>query len=153
MALAAHNRAFLILEVTALAVQMKRLSQARLVIGTIFIMALGAALILRRFILHFIAVFINMVAFIALFYLSQFIVLIMSKNNRGTLLFGKAIGIDHLHIFLGKCRKKNKTHKHRRDQNEYDPLFHLGVSLFSMYIQSRLDTSRMVSQSPHTECR
>lgn len=104
MALAAHNRAFLVFEVTTLAVHMKRLSQARLFAGTFFIMALGAALILRRFIFQFISVFIDMVAFIAFFYFSQFIVLIMPKDSCRALLFCKATVINYLHIFLGKYR-------------------------------------------------
>ena len=102
MALAAHNRAFLVFEVTALAVDMERPSQAWLFSGTTFLMALGAALILGRLIFQFIPVFINMVARVAFLYFSLFIVLIMSKDSRRAPLVLKAVPFNHHHIFLGK---------------------------------------------------
>jgi hypothetical protein len=86
MTLAAHDRALLIFKVTALAVDMERLSQARLSAGTIFLMALGAALVLGRLIFQFVSVFINMMAFVAFLYFSQFIVFIMSEDSRRAML-------------------------------------------------------------------
>ena len=100
MTLTAHDRAFPIFEVTALAVHMKRPSQTRLPAGRLLIMALRATLVLGRLIFQFFSIFINMVAFTAILYFSQFIVLIMAKNDRGSLFDSKATVIDHFHILL-----------------------------------------------------
>jgi hypothetical protein len=100
MALAAHDRAFLVLKMASFAVRMECFSQAQWVTRAFFIMTLGTTLVFRRLIFQFLSVFINMVAFIAFFYLSHFVVLIMSKDSRGTLFFGKALVINHFHIFL-----------------------------------------------------
>jgi hypothetical protein len=104
MALSAHDGTFPMRQVTALAIHMKCPSQARLIPGAVFLMALGAAQVLGRFILQFFSIFINMMALVAFFYFGQFIVFVMSKNNRGTLFRHKTAVVDNLHILLGKGR-------------------------------------------------
>ena len=100
MALAAHNRAFIIFKVTSFAVPMERLSQARCSAGIIFSMAVRATLVLGRFIFDQLTVFIEVVALITFFYSGGFVMLIMSKNSRRTLRAIKTIFVDNHHLIL-----------------------------------------------------
>jgi hypothetical protein len=100
VALTAHDRAFLIFEVTAFAIQVKRPSQARLSAGTLLTMALGTTQVLGRLIFQLYAIFINMMAFVAVFNFSRFIVLIMLEKDGGPLIDRKADVLDYLHILL-----------------------------------------------------
>ena len=93
-------------------------------------MAIRAALVFGRFILQFFSVFIiNMMTFIAFFYLSLFVVRVVLKNSRGTLSFGKSDIINHLHIFLRKCRYQPNTDKQGSNQQQ-NAFFHLMVSIY-----------------------
>jgi hypothetical protein len=87
MAFAAHNGPLFFCEVASFAVRMECFSQARCITGAFLIMAIRATLVFGRLIFQFLSIFINMVAFAAIFELGCFVVFIMSKNNRGTLLF------------------------------------------------------------------
>jgi cation transport ATPase len=104
MALAAHNRAFLIFEVTSFAAFMECLYQTRFSTGIILIVAVRATLVLGRFIFQQLTVFIDVVALITFINLSDFIVLIVSKNSRRTLRAVKDVIVDDHHIFLGMDR-------------------------------------------------
>ena len=104
MAFAAHDRALLLFKMASFAVRMKGLFQARFFIGAFFIMAISATLVFRRLVFQFYPIFINMVAFVAIFQPGGFVMRVMPKNNRGTLFFGKTAIIYHLHVFLRKCR-------------------------------------------------
>jgi hypothetical protein len=100
MALAAHDGAFLIFVMASFTVGMECFFQAQLVPGAFLLMTLRTTLVFRRLIFRFLSVFINMMAFMAFFYRSHFVVFIMSKDSRGTLFFVKALVINHHHIFL-----------------------------------------------------
>jgi hypothetical protein len=100
MALPAHDGAFFVLAVAAFTVRMECFSQARCVVRAFFIMTLPTTLVFRGLIFQSLSVFINMMAFNAFFDQSHFVVLIMSKDSRGTLFIVKTLTIHHLHIFL-----------------------------------------------------
>jgi hypothetical protein len=124
----AHNRPLFLGEVAAFAVFMKCLSQAGLIPGILQFMAIGAALVFGRFVFHYFSVFIDVMAFVAFFYLSRFVVRVMLKDSRGTLSFCKADVIDRLHIFLGECRYQPKTKNQGSHQQRY-AFYHGMVSI------------------------
>jgi hypothetical protein len=79
---------------------MKRLSQARNATRVFLFMAVRTALIFRGLVFQFFSVLVNMVAFVAVFYLGLFVVFVMPKNGRRTLPGGKPHIIYDLHILL-----------------------------------------------------
>jgi hypothetical protein len=104
MTFSTHDRTLLFVLMTSFAVKMEGFAQSRPVAGAFFSMTLSASLIFRRFIGQSLSIFVYMMTFIAFLNLSGFIVIIMPKNSRRSPLVLKAITVDHLHIFLGKCR-------------------------------------------------
>ena len=87
MTCAAHNGPLFSFQMTSFAVGMECLSQARGFTGSLFVMAISAALVFGRLVFQFLPIFINMVAFIAFFDPSSFVVLVMPKDSRGALIF------------------------------------------------------------------
>jgi len=67
-------------------------------------MAVGASLILRRFISQSFSIFVYMMTFIAFLELGGFIVIIMPENGCRPPLFLKTVALNRYHIFLGKRR-------------------------------------------------
>jgi hypothetical protein len=118
MALPAHDRAFLFFTVAAFAIGMKGLHQAQYITVIFEIMTIRAALIFRRFILQSLALFIDVMAFITFFDLSQFIVFVVSENSRGSFWAAKNFVINIDHIFLGMSRHQDsqKACNHRKDE-------------------------------------
>jgi hypothetical protein len=111
MTFSAHDRTLLFDLMAAFAVQMEGPSQSRLAAGIFFSMAVGASLIFRGFVCYSLAVFINVMTFIAFLNPSGFIVCIMSKNRRRSPLVLKTIPLNHHHIFLGKYGDNQKKRK------------------------------------------
>jgi hypothetical protein len=101
MALAAHDRAFFLLLMTALAIEVIGLHQARPVSFILQAMAVRTALILGRLVFNQFAVLINMVAQVTFLDFRRFIVGLVFKDRRGTLGVLKHIVIHNDHIFLG----------------------------------------------------
>lgn len=118
MTLPAHDRAFLFFTMAAFAIGMKGLHQAGYVAVIFKIMAIRAALIFRWFILQLLAVFIDVMAFIAFFDLSQFIVFVVSENSRWSFWASKNFIFNMDHIFLGMSRyqDRQKACQHCKDE-------------------------------------
>ena len=102
MTLPAHRRSVVPGFVASFAVEVKRLHQRRFAAVRLQLMAIGAALVFRGFILHQAAVvIIYVVAGIALFNLGKFIVLIMPEDGPRSPGIFKHIVFDKRHVFLG----------------------------------------------------
>lgn len=102
MTLPAHRRSVVLGFVASFTVEVKRLHQGRFSTGGNQLMAIGAALVFGRFIIHQAAVvIIHVVAGVALFNLSKFIVLIMAEDGPGSPGIFKHIVFDKRHVFLG----------------------------------------------------
>jgi hypothetical protein len=114
VALPAHDRSFFLFLVASLAVEVEGFHEPRLATGILLGMAVRAAAILRRFVLHEFAVFVHMMALIAVFDPGFLVVRIVGKRGGRPLGSGKGIRGYRLHILLGPCiydAKDSKDHQ------------------------------------------
>jgi len=100
MAFPAHDRAILIFLVASFAIQVKRFDERWFAIFTFQFMTIRTHLVFRRFIGQLFSIFINVVAFIARFNLSDFVVFVVPKDGRNPFSLGEGAIVNDLHVFL-----------------------------------------------------